>query len=1209
MRTTIGTTARDHSSPQPRTLLAGGLLFLMLLFLFIAMSGDTGAEVHTVDESGGGDFTTIQEAVDAAGDGVGDVVLIRAGSYAGNVTVDKTLTISGESREEVNIGSAEGVGFHVTGDNVTIENLTISGFRETGVLLESDDNTLSHLAIRDIGSNTPLEPERGYGILLTSSHHNTISSTHLEDIGKNGPFGRGGVALRFQSSDSNTVQDITIDTVTSGSDSPGFPGNGMELLGSHGNRLTRVGIMNVSSTGVWLEDSEENVIEDSSPGAFLFHHSTGNSFHNNTFSKLLFPETNGKEDYDNLISESNTILGEPVLYLFDDKEREISAQGEVFGLIVAAWCSDLVLKDGLSVYEGALVIHSSGITFQNFSFATTREEALLIEHSSTCLVRDSLFLSEYRWEISGDIENATGRRLDAGFTPDPRADSYFSPKGIVVNESLSSSFTGNMFFYNETDALSVTGSSQITIQGNNFSKELNLTDGGDEARSCGTGVSLSLCLQSTVTDNVFFKYKYGLSISESQDLQAQDNRFLGNQFSVRSYDSSFGAFRNNTLRNSELGYLFVGSFTRSPAWAGRAGVPGGEDEGRGELGSDWNTLEGGTVRGCDVGVRVRDSLLQVANGSFANVTGHTVEVYEAGIVILINTSSSSLSVHDAASEIRVFHVLQVIVVNKLGAGIPGSDVEVRDCDDGELVFYRSWGFGGTDRTTGHDGKLLWIPVLSAVLDSSGTTTHVVTVRARYSDFTAIEERLSVEALHKLTMVILWASPLQTRDIPDDFSLPEDSTQELRIDLAPYFTDELQPSDELVYGIVSLGGENEKNATKAELEMVDGHILSVALNHFTGKDWYGYLEDVVVSATDSDFGLTQITQSNPFTISVLPLNDPPTLEVDESFMNSGVTVQEDTAFWLELTVTDVDTPVSELQVMTNDSRASYIEDNSTLELLFPEGSSSTILNISVSDGVGEICFLEFDVHFTDVNDRPSFSFLMPAQEGVDTFLISWLDEDVDSPAVISLYYDTDSTGEDGTLIADNILEDAEGDSHLWDLSEVAKGYYYLYSVIQDEEHREVLYHPGRIRVSHSILSFSPGSIRLEPANPGKGDDVIVRGVIENSGDVDVVDAVLSVYLDHELRDEFVLSGTFPSGDEQNFELYLGTLESTGSRITLTYRVPPGGERNLTELTLEAAEDEEGAKSGGLPGFELYGVLAAVGVVVCGRGLRKKGQDGC
>jgi len=1314
---TTGTTTDNRSVTPPvllRFITVGCLIFISILFLFIYISGEGSGRVYTVDEGGGGDFTTIQEAVDAAGDDVGDVVEVREGSYGGNITINKKLSVVGESREGVRIESGGEFGFHVTRDGATIRNLTITGLGRTGILLKSSDNALSGITIQHIGDGAPLDPKRGYGIHLSSSHHNLISSSRFDTIGKNGLFGRGGVALRLEDSHFNSFDAITIDTVLSGSEVGTYPGNGIELVDSNENRFTDFVVVSVNSTAVSLRNSGNcsfengdvrdcgnsalyslfsnttiltgsvfedtvdsigsndvviedssfstfcissserigisnssvetlrldgllngtihnisfsllvaegvngtrftalslgagareddggitvhfnnsrgNTIENSRLGGFSFYQSQKNSLLHNTFTSLVFPGNSDREDYDNHIPPSNTILGEQILYLFGEENELRSLDGVVVGQLVVAWCTNLTITDGLCVYEGGIIVHSSDIALQRFSFATTRPEALLIEHSSHCLVNDSLFLSEFRSGMRDDIRNATGKLLNVDFTPHPHADSYFSPKGIVINDTHSSAVTGTMFFYNESYALSVVSSSRITIRHNNFSKELNLTGRGGEAIPGGTGVSLDLGLQCTVTGNVFFKYKYGLFISESQTEPVGDNLFLNNQFSVRSSDSAPGSFEGNVIKDSELGYLFVRSSTKlASREAGDMGSRSLQD-------GEWNILEGERLVRCESGVRVRDSLLKIANGTFEATSQHTVEVYESGFVQLINSPSPpSLMALDADSEIEIYHILHLSIVNRDGAGVARCDVEVVDSDEEELVFYRTEAFGGTNRRTSESGELPWLPALSAVMESAGTSTHVCTVRIAYSDFTATEERLAVDRPYELSMVVGKAAPLQTELIPDTFSLEEDAKKPIRIDLAPYFVDERDVPTALAYNIMSLGGVN---STKAELSIVDGHVLSVGINRFTGKNWYGYLEYVVVSATDSDM---KVTQSNAFTISVLPMNDPPTAEMDEQFMISGVTVLEDTPFWLELTIFDVDNDASELQIMTNDTRAEYNKENSTLVLLFPEGSSSTVLNISVSDEE-ETGFLEIDVHFQDVNDNPAFSFLITEHEGVDSFLISWLDEDVDSSAKISLYYDTDSSGEDGTLIAGNIPEDDEDDSYPWDLSELPKGYYYLYGVIQDEEQRVVVYHQSRIRVSHSVLSFSPGAIQLEPSHPKKGDDVIVRGTIENSGDVDVVDAVLRVYLDSELRDEHVLSGTFRAGEKRNFELYLGTLDSTSGRITITYKVPPGSERNLTELSIEAEEKED--DEGALPGFELYGVLAAVGAVVVVAGLWKK-----
>ncbi|UCC58694.1 MAG: right-handed parallel beta-helix repeat-containing protein [Candidatus Bathyarchaeum sp.] len=58
----------------------------------------TGPGTWTVDDSGSADFHTIQEAINAAGNG--DTVLVFSGTYYENVIVNKTLTVESESGAE-----------------------------------------------------------------------------------------------------------------------------------------------------------------------------------------------------------------------------------------------------------------------------------------------------------------------------------------------------------------------------------------------------------------------------------------------------------------------------------------------------------------------------------------------------------------------------------------------------------------------------------------------------------------------------------------------------------------------------------------------------------------------------------------------------------------------------------------------------------------------------------------------------------------------------------------------------------------------------------------------------------------------------------------------------------------------------------------------------------------------------------------------------
>ncbi|MBN1627070.1 MAG: PASTA domain-containing protein, partial [Deltaproteobacteria bacterium] len=91
-------------------------------------------------------------------------------------------------------------------------------------------------------------------------------------------------------------------------------------------------------------------------------------------------------------------------------------------------------------------------------------------------------------------------------------------------------------------------------------------------------------------------------------------------------------------------------------------------------------------------------------------------------------------------------------------------------------------------------------------------------------------------------------------------------------------------------------------------------------------------------------------------------------------------------------------------------------------------------------------------------------------------IKWADEDADSNAIISIYYDTDNTGYDGILIDSDIDEDIdptyeEYDKYIWDISGMDEGEYYIYAIIDDGYHNTVTdYSDGPITIDHSISTF-------------------------------------------------------------------------------------------------------------------------------------------
>lgn len=101
--------------------------------------------------------------------------------------------------------------------------------------------------------------------------------------------------------------------------------------------------------------------------------------------------------------------------------------------------------------------------------------------------------------------------------------------------------------------------------------------------------------------------------------------------------------------------------------------------------------------------------------------------------------------------------------------------------------------------------------------------------------------------------------------------------------------------------------------------------------------------------------------------------------------------------------------------------------------------------------------------------PTLAVTSPATAGETVDLlafINWIDSDPDSSASISLHYDIDAAGFDGTAITSGISEDSSENQYIWNTAAVPEGWYYIYGVISDGVNPAVkTYAPGSFRVSH------------------------------------------------------------------------------------------------------------------------------------------------
>jgi len=171
--------------------------------------------------SGGADYTSIQDAVNNADDG--DMIIVYTGTYTENVNVAKQLSIKSESGnpDDIIVQAADPNDhvFYVTADNATISGFGVTGANSIGKhgihlegVTECDiiNNIVSNnwcgIYILDSGTNTlrdnTVKSNNNYGIFLVKSGNNT---PHNNIVNSNNRYG-----ISLDTSNNNNLSDNTV---------------------------------------------------------------------------------------------------------------------------------------------------------------------------------------------------------------------------------------------------------------------------------------------------------------------------------------------------------------------------------------------------------------------------------------------------------------------------------------------------------------------------------------------------------------------------------------------------------------------------------------------------------------------------------------------------------------------------------------------------------------------------------------------------------------------------------------------------------------------------------------------------------------------------------------------------------------------------------------------------------------------------------------
>ena len=230
------------------------LLFAAVALILCAALAEP-ASAANLTVGAGGQFKTIQQAVDAAKPG--DTVLVAPGTYSDNIVVNKPLTITGNATVQA-ADSSKDV-FLVTSQGVQIDGLTITG-GASGVDVANRSscvitNINAHGNVRGIylagATNSQVRSNNlsnnGYGVYCDYATSNTLANNTVRGEKGTGDTLGDGIYMYYGGSNTVINNDLSVNHVF-----------GISLFHSSNNTITRNTISQNEYYAVRFRESDNN---------------------------------------------------------------------------------------------------------------------------------------------------------------------------------------------------------------------------------------------------------------------------------------------------------------------------------------------------------------------------------------------------------------------------------------------------------------------------------------------------------------------------------------------------------------------------------------------------------------------------------------------------------------------------------------------------------------------------------------------------------------------------------------------------------------------------------------------------------------------------------------------------------------------------------------------------------------------------------------
>lgn len=472
-----------------------------------------------VGGSGGDNYTTIQEAIDAAKPG--DTIYVYNGTYNENVAIYKPLSLIGEDKNNTIIdgGGIDDVVY------VSANWVNITGFTVTNGGVDRDDAGIELETVWNCSIANNNVTDNRDGIYVESSTNIIIMNNNVSQNWKNGILisGSDNILTAQNKVFWNSMNGITI--------------TGSTNVTVRGNTLVTHGIVIRGST---LPEYNSHTIttDNLANGLPVYYY----------------------KDCDNLIID-NVPMGQlMVANCTNVMVSNLKITDTDVG-IEMAYVDDVISTGNNISYnfnDGIEIFYSTNVTITNSDISDNWNHGIYIWSS------DDIVVTENRLS-----ENADGIRVrfSTGITIEGNNISYNGDDGIDLGNSANVTVTGNNVSPENDDGVYLFESTNVTITDNNIS--INWADGVHLSSSTNItitdnnislndidGIDISLSTNVTIENNIILdSWNEGVYLSSSTNIMIAYNNISLNDYGFSLYNSTkISVYHNSVIGNINQAY-------------------------------------------------------------------------------------------------------------------------------------------------------------------------------------------------------------------------------------------------------------------------------------------------------------------------------------------------------------------------------------------------------------------------------------------------------------------------------------------------------------------------------------------------------------------------------------------------------------------------------------------------------------------------------